>query len=73
MSSIRKSEMYELSGDMGTILAKAGWFLWEGTTPFGKKQAFFCHPGTGRIFEADIRQGEELAALSFINTLKENQ
>ena len=64
---------YGLSGDMGMILAKAGWFLWEGTTPFKGKRAYFVHQGTGQIREADIRQGAELAAYDFINTLKEEK
>lgn len=67
------SPTYDVSGDMGQILAKAGWFLWEGTTPFKGKRAYFVHLGTGQIREVDIRQGEELAAYDFINTLKEEK
>ena len=64
---------YGLSGEMGLILVKTGWFLYKATTPFKGERAYFCHPATGRIREADIRQGEELAAYDLINTLKEEK
>lgn len=58
---------------MQEILAEAGWLLRSSKTPFGGIRHYFCHYATGQIREADIRQGEELAAYDLINTLKENQ
>ena len=62
---------YGVSGDMGMILAKAGWFLLKGTNPFGNKVAYFCHPKTGQIRLADLRRGEEMAAFGFIIDITE--
>jgi hypothetical protein len=62
---------YGLSGDMGLILAKAGWLLCKGINPLGNEVAYFCHPNTGQIRQANLRRGDEWAAISCIIDITE--